>query len=95
MSEEQYAQTEALCTECEEALKTAFEQDDPAGEPARKACELHKRWLCCFWDSYSKEAHMGLAQLYADDLRFAAYYDRMAVYFSGFLRDAVAVCCGG
>ena len=91
MTREQYAESERLSQELNEALKAAFEQGNPAGELAQKVCELHRQWLCCFWDSYSKEAHLGVTQLYVGDPRFAAYYDKIAPGCAVFLRDAVAV----
>ena len=95
MTKEQYVKAEALSSELNETLKAAFEQGDPAGELAQKACELHKKWLCIYWDSYSKEAHVGVTQMYVDDPRFASHYDKIAVGCAAFLRDAVAVYAGG
>jgi hypothetical protein len=93
MTAEQHAHVERLSLELEGALKEAFEQGDPAGALAQKACELHKRWLCFFWDSYSKEAHIGLTQMYVDDPRFTEHYDKIAPGCAAFLRDAVAAYC--
>jgi DNA-binding transcriptional MerR regulator len=93
MTGEQYAEMERLSAEFNETLKAALIQGDPAGELAQKACELHKRWLMCTWDSYSKEAHIGLAQMYVDDERFTAYYDKIAPGSAEFLRDAIMVYC--
>ncbi|WMC92558.1 MerR family transcriptional regulator [Kineothrix sp. MB12-C1] len=93
MSKEQYAEVEELSAELNEALKAAFEQGDPASELAQRACELHKKWLCFFWDQYSKEAHIGVTQMYVDDPRFTAYYDKIAVGCAAFLRDAVLIYC--
>ena len=93
MTQEDYAKVEALSAEVNEALKIAFEQGDPASELAQKACELHKKWLCYFWDSYTKEAHIGIAQMYVDDPRFTAYYDKIADGCAVFLRDAILVYC--
>jgi len=93
MTEEQYAQVERLSLELNETLKAAFELGDPGSALAQKACELHKKWLCFFWDKYSKEAHIGITQMYVDDHRFTAYYDKIAVGCAVFLRDAVAIYC--
>jgi len=93
MTEAQHAELEALTQELNEALKAAFAQGDPQSELAQKACGLHKRWLCYFWDEYSKEAHMGLAQMYVDDPRFSAHYDEIAPGCAIFLRDALQVYC--
>jgi hypothetical protein len=89
MTKEQLDRTEALSREVNEAIKAAFETGDPAGELARKACELHKQWLMCYWKTYSPEAHKGVAQMYMDDPRFTAYYDAIAPGSAVFLRDAI------
>ena len=93
MSREQYAELERLTNELNETLKLAVESGDPGGELAQKACELHKKWLCFYWDEYSKEAHIGITQMYVDDPRFAAYYEKIAPGCAEFLRDAVAIYC--
>ena len=93
MTKEQYDEVERLSAEVNETLRAAFDQGDPAGELAQKVCQLHKEWLCCFWDKYSKEAHIGIAQMYVDDPRFTAYYDKIAIGCASFLRDAVLVYC--
>jgi DNA-binding transcriptional MerR regulator len=93
MSKEQYIELEKLTADLNETLKVAFEQGDPASELAQKACELHKKWLCFYWDDYSKEAHKGVTQMYVDDPRFTAYYDKIVPGCAAFLRDAVAIYC--
>jgi len=94
LTKEQYDETQRLSDEINEMLKEAFEQGDPASELAQKVCELHKKWLCCFWDTYTKEMHMGLAQMYVDDERFSAYYDKIADGCAAFMRDAILIYCG-
>lgn len=93
MTKEQYTEVERLTGELNNTLKEAFQQGDPASELAQKACELHKQWLCFYWDSYSKEAHIGVTQMYVDDPRFTEYYDKIAVGCAAFLRDAVLIFC--
>jgi len=93
MTQAQCAEAQRLEQEVGEALKTAIEQGDPAGALAQKACQLHREWLCHYWDSYSPEAHRGLAQMYIDDPRFAAHYDKIAPGCAVFLRDAIEVYC--
>ena len=89
MTPAQFARMEALSAEVNEALKTAMQTADPAGEAARRLCALHKQWLMCTWTRYSVAAHRGLAQMYVDDPRFAAYYDNVAPGAAIFLRDAL------
>lgn len=85
MTEDQYKGVQKLSGEVNAAIKAAFEVGDPGSGLARKACELHKQWLLKFWDEYSPEAHLALTQMYVDDDRFTAYYDKIvpgcAVYF--------------
>ncbi len=93
MTKERYVELERLTRELNETLKTAFDKGrgDPHGALAQKACALHKEWLCAYWDKYSKEAHIGVTQMYADDPRFTAYYDNIAPGCAVFLRDAVKI----
>lgn len=94
MTPEQFEEAERLNAELAEALKSAIKTGDAASEPARKAAELHKKWLSYYWDSYSSEAHAGVARLYVDDERFTAYYDKIAPGAAKFLRDAVLIYTG-
>jgi len=94
MSQEDYEAVTKLEAEVREALAEAFATGDPAGELAQKAAELHKRWLTYYWTEYSKEAHAGLAQMYVEDERFTAYYDKEQPGMAAFLRDAVHIYTG-
>lgn len=91
MTKEQYAEIEKLSADIMVTLKEAFAAGDPAGELAQKAADLHRQWLSFFWDSYTKEAHAGVAQMYVDDERFTAYYDKEQPGTAAFLRDAVLI----
>lgn len=93
LTAEQYEKVQNLSCQINETLKTAFEQGDPSSELAQKVCALHKEWLGYFWDHYSKEAHLGLAQSYVDDPRFRKYYDAVATGCAEFLRDAIEIYC--
>lgn len=94
MTQEQYEEVEKLSEELMETLKEALATGNPAGEIAQRAADLHRKWLCFYWDSYSKEAHAGLAQMYVDDERFTAYYDRINPGSAEFLRDAIFIYTG-
>ena len=94
MTKEQYDEVLALESEVLKTLAEAFEIGDPAGEVAQKAAEMHKKWLCYYWSTYSKEAHAGLAQMYVDDERFTAYYDKEKPGTAEFLRDAILIYTG-
>ena len=94
MSQEQYIEVTKLATDVAETLHVAFEAGDPAGKLAQKAADLHRQWLSYYWDSYTKEAHAGLSQMYVDDPRFTAYYDEKQPGTAAFLRDAIHIYTG-
>ncbi|MVX62640.1 MerR family transcriptional regulator [Clostridium chromiireducens] len=94
MSKEQYEELEQLGTKVIDTLKEAFATYDPSSELAQKAADLHRQWLTYSWSEYSKEAHAGLAQMYVDDERFTAYYDKYQPGLSAFLRDAIFIYTG-
>jgi len=96
MSQDQYAAIERLTEDLNEALKLAVETNNPASEQAQKACELHKEWLCYFWEDgmYSKEAHLSLAEMYVADERFTAYYEKIAPGCAVFLKASLEIYCG-
>jgi DNA-binding transcriptional MerR regulator len=94
MTQEQHEEITKLTEEVLETLYVALETGDPAGELAQKTADLHRQWLTFYWDSYSKEAHAGIAQMYVDDERFTAYYDKNKPGAAVFLRDAVHIYTG-
>ena len=94
MTQEEYDAITKLAEEQMATLGLAFKTGDPAGELAQKAADLHKKWLTFYWDSYSKEAHAGLAQMYVDDERFRAHYDKEQPSTAEFLRDAILIYTG-
>lgn len=95
MSKEQYEEAQRLSAEINETLAAAMKSGDPAGELAQKACELHKQWLCMFWQEgmYTKEGHKALGRMYVEDERFKAYYDSIAEGCAEFLSKALDVYC--
>ncbi len=94
MTKEAYDAFEALGNEVLITLAEAFKTGDPAGELGQKTAELHKQWIERAWGSYNKEAHAGVAQMYVDDERFTAYYDKEQPGLAAFLRDAVHIYTG-
>ncbi|MDR7077210.1 DNA-binding transcriptional MerR regulator [Neobacillus niacini] len=94
MTQEQYEEVTALADQLHVTLAEAFNTGDPAGELAQKAADLHKQWLTYYWKEYSKEAHAGLAQMYVDDERFTAYYDKEQPGTAEFLREAIHIYTG-
>jgi DNA-binding transcriptional MerR regulator len=57
-------------------LEDAYEQQDKY--LAYEAVKLHRTWLEHFWPegALSAEAHIGLGQIYCDDIRFRANYNQ-------------------
>lgn len=94
MTEEQFDALTNLEKQVKETLVEAFKTGDPAGDLAQKAADLHKQWLTFSWPQYSREAHAGLAQMYVDDERFTAYYDKEQPGTAIFLRDAILIYTG-
>ncbi|MCX7570514.1 MerR family transcriptional regulator [Tumebacillus sp. DT12] len=94
MTQEQHDEVTRLAEKVNVTLAEAFKTGDPASELAQKAADLHKRWLTFYWPQYSKEAHAGLAQMYVDDERFTAYYDKEQPGTAAFLRDAIHIYTG-
>ncbi len=94
MSKEDFDNMNGLAGKITETLAEAFKTGDPAGPLAQKAADLHKQWITYCWGHYSKEAHAGLAQMYVDDERFAAYYDKNQPGAAAFLRDAIHIYTG-
>ena len=91
MTQEEYEEVTQLSEEVNHTLAEAFKTGDPACDLAQKAAALHKQWLLFYWKEYSKEAHAGLAQMYVDDERFKAYYDKIHPGVAEFLRDAINI----
>lgn len=95
MTKERWREAELLSEEYLTLLRQAMETDDPAGSAARKACRLHRAWLeKCWGRPCSLQTQMGLGELYAQDVRFAAYYDeRVAPGCAVFFAEAIRACC--
>jgi len=95
MTQEQYNRANALAEGIAEALKQAMTRGDAASsELAQQAADMHRQWLSLYWDTYTHEAHAGVAQMYVDDERFTAYYDKEIPGTAAFLRDAVRIYTG-
>lgn len=94
MTQKEYEKLNNLQKEFMDTLHRAFEIGDPKDELAHKAVDLHRKWLCFFWDEYSKEAHVGLCQMYIDDKRFRDYYDKLKPGVVEFHKEAVLAYTG-
>ena len=94
MPKEKFDELNKIQNEFANVLKEAVVTGDPSSELAQKAVDLHRQWLGFFWPSYSKEAHANMAQMYVDDERFTAYYEKIEKGAAKFLRDAVFIYAG-
>ncbi|WP_010175582.1 MerR family transcriptional regulator [Bacillus coahuilensis] len=94
LSQEEFTRAEKLGEEILDRLEEAFETGDPTSDKAQKVAALHREWLSFYWATYSKEAHAGVAQMYVDDERFTAYYDKRKPGLAVFLRDAIHMYTG-
>lgn len=91
MDPEAYNEMETLNDEMLALFKLAFDLDDPSSDEAQMACGMHKKWLQYYWSHYSKEAHLGLVEMYVADSRFSEYYDKIKKGLALFIRDAMKV----
>ncbi|MBM3269201.1 MAG: MerR family transcriptional regulator [Candidatus Sericytochromatia bacterium] len=75
-----------------EAIGTGFAGlvgRDPADPEVQAVAARHHAWVNRFWDC-SPEAFRNLGQMYVDDARFTATYDRIRPGLAVFVRDAMA-----
>ena len=92
VTQEQYAEWEQLESEVLQKLSAAVAAGaDPAGEAGKEITALHHRWLTVTGNEYDVQRRRGLAELYVQDERFTAYYDRERPGCARFLRDAVLI----
>lgn len=91
MTQEEYEAIKQLSEDIKKTLFAAYQTGNPASELAQQAVQMHKKWICFFWDDYSKEAHAALAQMYVDDERFRQYYNDIQDGMAVFLRDAITI----
>ena len=91
MSEQEWEETQADEEAYKAALRRAVEAGDPAGADAREAVRLHAAWLAHYWPEgkVTPQAHMGMAEMYTQDERFAAYYEKAAPGCAAFFEKAV------
>jgi DNA-binding transcriptional MerR regulator len=91
LSEADFEAMKQVESELFETLEELVGSKDVQGESGRRVYEKHRAWLGYTWPSYSPEAHIGLAEMYVADERFAQYYnDRAGKDVVTLLRDAIA-----
>lgn len=89
MSKKDYEDWQNLSAKIISKLKKAFETGDASNELSQEVARLHHKWLSYTWNTYSKEAHAALAEMYIADERFTSYYDKEQPGLAKFLRDSI------
>lgn len=75
------------------AAKIALLTDlDPSSAEVQEAIAEHYRFIGNFYE-VSEERYRGLAQLYAEDERFRAYYDKHRAGLADFICKAIGIFC--
>lgn len=80
MSKEQFDELQNLSEAIIEQLEKVREAGDVDTPEAQMLADMHARWIKMSWGShpYTREAHLGLGQMYLADERFRAFYDNAA-----------------
>lgn len=93
LTEKEYKEMEDISNLITEKLSEAIENNLSASSNiGEEIANLHKEWLLFNWNknTYSKQSHRGLADMYIADERFTSYYDdKSGKGAAKFLRDAI------
>lgn len=90
LSEEDLVKMKELEDEMFNCLREVINTGDYDSSAAQTVYDNHKQWLMYTWPTYSAEAHIGLAQMYVADERFAKYYnDRLEINGVEVLKDII------
>lgn len=90
LSENDFKRMQALEEQMIEALKVVADTKNLDSDLAKLVYKNHKEWLGFSWPVYTKEAHIGLAEMYVEDERFAKYYnDKAGKKVVNILRDII------
>ena len=74
-----------------QALAALFSSGaDVSAAQVQDAIAEHYGWVSAFWTP-SRQAYIGLGEMYVSDERFRANYDKYAPGLAVFLRDAMAI----
>jgi DNA-binding transcriptional MerR regulator len=90
LKEEDFEKVGKIEKELFDLLKVILESNNIEGEEGKRVYELHREWLSFTWPKYTKEAHIGLANMYLQDERFKSYYnERVDKGATEILRDCI------
>jgi DNA-binding transcriptional MerR regulator len=76
MSKWQLKRSEELQSSIHNQIKKVIELNDIKGLEGKKLVQMHQEWIQLYWDNYSVDSHLGLANMYLQDDRFTSYYDK-------------------
>lgn len=92
LSEEDFKKMQKIENNLFQSLKEVVKTKDFESEAAKNVYQNHKNWLAFSWNSYSPEAHIGLAEMYVTDVRFADYYNnQVGPEANTILRDIIVI----
>ncbi len=94
LTERAFDYSNKLASEIIDCLLKGMDSGDATGAFAQEAAAKHKEWLMLYWHDYSKEAHVGLGDMYVADERFKVYYDKHRPGTAQFLCDAIHAFTG-
>lgn len=90
LTKDEYEKWEKLGAGIQKKLTRAVQEEkSPAGEEGQEIVRLHRKWLAYSMKELNDEIHAGIVQMYVEDERFTAYYDKEVKGCAEFLRDAV------
>lgn len=89
LTKESHDYVEELNNQILSLLTKALIENNPESELGQKIAKLHQEWIKYFWTSYNKMAHINLVNMYVEDERFSAFYDKAGKGATVFLKDAV------
>lgn len=89
LSKEEYNKIEGLSKQINDQLIVATSINDPKSNESKQLAYLHQEWIKCCWTKYSKEAHLGLVNMYLEDERFTKYYELIVKGGALVLKEAV------
>ena len=90
MNEDNYRRMEDTENKVLKYLREVIKTKGLQSETGKNVYESHKSWLTFTWNSYSADAHIGLAKMYVEDERFTKYYDtKVGVGAAKVLQDII------
>lgn len=89
LSKYEFQKADKLGKDILELLGKIYQSNDIYSLEAKNLASMHQEWIKIYWTSYSRDAHIGLCEMYLSDERFRAYYDKVGVGATEFLVNVV------